>query len=169
MHKQYADKLYDVKPPQIDPGHASAADNEPDDQDIETSVQKEISKIKSQAGRRSSGTLFSPVSTGIECLFFMKTKEPVEPVSFVRSICQDARDCPDPRLRKCRYINRLTPVTDTDKATDNGILRVASSVLVPWFALNGGAVEAVSEISKLEGTESIPACTVCCPPGGSKS
>lgn len=105
-------------------------------QDIEASIEAELHALKAKpkpppADRR----YFTPISTGVECLFFMKTIKPIEPGKLVRKMCEDARDCPDPRLRKCRYINRLTPVFDTDKATENGVVKVASSVLPTWFTL----------------------------------
>lgn len=116
------------------------------DVDIESSIQQELSIMKAprKPGPRQT---FTPVSVGIECVFFMKTMKPVEPDAMIRKICEDAAECPDPRQRKCRYVNRLTPVFDTDKATDNGILRVARTVLAPWFGLNN-ASEDVEKASK---------------------
>lgn len=106
------------------------------DDDIESSIQREINGMKVHHQRVLVREAFSPVSVGIECVFFMKTMKPVEPTQLVRQICEDARECPDPRQRKCRYINRLTPVTDTGKATEKGIKRVARKVLTSWFSLN---------------------------------
>ncbi|KZZ93439.1 THUMP domain containing protein [Moelleriella libera RCEF 2490] len=105
-------------------------------QDIEASIEAELHAMKAKpkpppADRR----YFTPISTGVECLFFMKTIKPIEPGKLIRKMCEDARDCPDPRLRKCRYINRLTPVFDTDKATENGVVKVAGSVLPTFFTL----------------------------------
>lgn len=78
---------------------------------------------------------FTPVSAGIECLFFMKTMEPIEPGALVLKMCEDAQACLDPRSRRCKYINRLTPVFDTEKATENGINKVARGVLSSTFHL----------------------------------
>lgn len=92
----------------------------------------------------------------------MKTRKPVQPDVLARKVCEDARDCPDPRQRKCRYINRLTPVLDTDKATENGIARLARRVLAPFFSLqdeSGGDAEALGEAHD---ADSSPACTVRC-------
>lgn len=119
---------------------------------------------KGDAAETGQRHVFSVVSTGIECLFFIKTMRPVRPGDFVRNVCQDARDCPDPRQRKCKYINRLTPVFDTDKATEKGILRVARSVLAPFFTLAEGADEAASKAAAAGGDEPGPAYTVCPPP-----
>ncbi|KAL3952326.1 THUMP domain-containing protein [Purpureocillium lilacinum] len=129
--EEYGETLYDIKPPR-----AAEADEETDaEEDIEASIQKELDAIKGDDNKPKVRQIFSPVSAGIECLFFMKTMEPVQPGEFVLKICRDARDCPDPRQRKVKYINRLTPVFNTDKATEKGIVRVARSVLAPFFTL----------------------------------
>lgn len=92
----------------------------------------------------------------------MKTMDPIDPDRLVRQMCQDAKACPDPRQRKTRYVNRLTPVMDTDKATENGIDRVARAVLASHFTLNPVLGEEGAE--KAEGAESVedsaPGCTV---------
>jgi tRNA acetyltransferase TAN1 len=93
----------------------------------------------------------------------MKTVKPIEPLQLVTKICQDAKDCPDPMQRKTKYINRLTPVFDTDRATDKGIERVARSVMSPHFELkkepgdDAPTAEAVSSNEEAAGSAS---CTV---------
>ncbi|GAB0136028.1 hypothetical protein EsDP_00004345 [Epichloe bromicola] len=105
-----------------------------EDEDIEASIEAELSGLKSQQ-KVKSRQIFTPVSAGIECLFFMKTMEPVEPVALAQKMCEDAQACADPTNRRCKYINRLTPVSDTEKATENGINKVARTVLSSWFHL----------------------------------
>lgn len=100
--------------------------------------------------------VFSFVQTSIECVFFMKTMDPVDPERLVRQMCQDAKACPDPRQRKTKYVNRLTPVMDTDKATETGIERVARAVLASHFTLNPAEKAEGAESSE----DSTPGCTV---------
>lgn len=88
----------------------------------------------------------------------MKTMEPVQPGEFVLKICRDARDCPDPRQRKVKYINRLTPVFNTDKATEKGIVRVARSVLAPFFTLTPEEDDGATQAPQAESDGT--ACTV---------
>lgn len=141
---------------------ATAGDEDQEGRDIESSIQQELSSMK-ESQKPKSRQLFSPIPVNLECLFFMKTMKPVQPGAFVRKICEDARQCPDPRQRKCKYINRLTPVFDTDKATEKGIVRVARTVLSSWFALTG---ESEGEASKTvvgpQADESTLAYTVRC-------
>ena len=63
--------------------------------------------------------------------------------------------------RKTKYINRLTPIFDTDKATESGIDRVARTVLEPWFELKPEAGDDTEKVVEPQGDgESASACTV---------
>ncbi|KAK2612136.1 hypothetical protein QQS21_001866 [Conoideocrella luteorostrata] len=128
---EYAKTLYGIESPTHDVENVEEGET----QDVEASIEAELNNLKSRETVKMSQT-FTPVSAGIECLFFMKTMKPIEPGVLAKKMCEDARDCPDPRKRKCKYINRLTPVFDMEKATENGITKVARAVLLPWFNLN---------------------------------
>lgn len=118
--------------------------------DIEASIEKELAAMKAPRQRSTKNGVFTPINAGIECVFFMKTVKPVEPDALVRKICEDAKRCPDPRERKCKYINRLTPVFNTDKATEKGIERVARQVLAPFFDLVPATQSDVSDAARNE-------------------
>ena len=64
-------------------------------------------------------------------MIFFRTRSPIEPVSFVHSICQDIADGAQPR--NLRYVKRLTPITAYEKATTQGLAIVAKQVLAPHF------------------------------------
>ncbi|EXV06243.1 THUMP domain protein [Metarhizium robertsii] len=127
---EYGKTMYGIEPPANDDEIAQGDEH----QDIEASIEAELSSMKS-GGKADTNQTFKPVSSGVECLFFMKTMDPVQPGSLAKKMCEDARDCQDQRQRKCKYINRLTPVVNMDKATDKGIAKVARAVLSPWFEL----------------------------------
>jgi hypothetical protein len=96
-----------------------------------------------------------PIRLNVDCLLFVKTQPPVNPVEFVKRICEDAaklsassesNGCGDAVVSKnpetktmfrCRYVNRLTPVSATGKATEQGLIEVARKVLGEWFDLSG--------------------------------
>jgi tRNA acetyltransferase TAN1 len=78
---------------------------------------------------------FIKVRVDIDCVFFVKTRSPVQPVELCRRICEDAKACLNPMERKTKYINRLTPVTAMDKASEKGIERAARQALSQWFKL----------------------------------
>ena len=78
---------------------------------------------------------FQVVTTSVDCVFFLRTRPPVDPVRLVRAICADAVVAATPSARRCRYLNRLTPVLRMGRATEAGIERVVREVLAPWFQL----------------------------------
>lgn len=66
-----------------------------------------------------------------QCLVFFQTQDPVEPVSFIRAICEDL----DSELTRAhsRFVQRLTPMTLMGKATETGLAKLARDVLAPHF------------------------------------
>ncbi|KAL7932403.1 hypothetical protein V8C35DRAFT_306965 [Trichoderma chlorosporum] len=142
---EYGEKLYGIKPP-VDETEPKSGD---EDEDIEASIQKELEAMKAPKQPQARG-VFSPVSVAIECVFFMKTMRPVDPCHLVLEICRDAQKCESPKDRKCKYINRLTPVVDTEKASERGVLRVARKVLASSFELNEEEKEKEGEEDKPE-------------------
>ncbi|KAM0348328.1 hypothetical protein ACHAPU_004296 [Fusarium lateritium] len=143
---EYGESLFGVKPPKED------GDDEDDENagDIEASIEKELASL-TQPKPKTKQT-FTPIGTGLDCVFFMKTVKPVEPLKFVTKVSQDAKDCPDPMQRKTKYINRLTPIFDTDKATDKGIERVARTVMGPHFELKSESGDDVATEEEGEGS-----------------
>ncbi|KAM6536585.1 hypothetical protein FALCPG4_002577 [Fusarium falciforme] len=137
---EYGESLFGIKPPAED-GEGEEEDEEP--KDIEASIQQELAGMG--AKKPKTKQFFTPISTNLDCVFFMKLQKPAEPLEMVKRICQDAKDCPDPRQRKVKYINRLTPVFDTDRATDKGIERVARTVMAPFFELKSESGEDTTE------------------------
>jgi tRNA acetyltransferase TAN1 len=135
---QYGKEMYGIEPPSTEkkPSADGGDDEEEDeeDEDIEKAIARELQDMKASQ-KPKTRQVFTAVTVGLECLFFMKTMAPVDPVALALKICQDASACADPRQRRCKYVNRLTPVTHTDKSTDNGIDRVAGNALGQWFEL----------------------------------
>ncbi|CEI40173.1 hypothetical protein FVEN_g1343 [Fusarium venenatum] len=153
---EYGESLFGVQAPKED----GEGDDDEEGGDIEASIEKELASL-AQPKPKTKQT-FTAIGTGLDCVFFMKTVKPIEPLQLVTKICQDAKDCPDPMQRKTKYINRLTPVFDTDKATDNGIERVARSVMGPHFELKkepGEDVPTAEAVSSNEETAGSAGCT----------
>lgn len=122
--------MYGIKRPA---GEAEEKDEEDGPEDIEASIKAELDGMKEK--RPAELKTFSIIPAEVECLFFVKTQAPVDPVEFVRKVCIDARDCDDIMKRKVKYINRLSPVVSMEKATENGLLRVARRVMGSHFGL----------------------------------
>lgn len=64
-------------------------------------------------------------------MVFFKTIAPVEPVSFVQKICEDA--LANPTHKRTRTAKRLAPMSLMGKATMEGLESVAREVLKPSF------------------------------------
>jgi tRNA acetyltransferase TAN1 len=86
-------------------------------------------------------------------LLFVKTKPPVEPVGFVKRICEDTKSGKGPTHLRSRYVNRLTPSTLVGKATEQGIVELARKVLSPWFDLSGKKAETGTKAAEGAGAD----------------
>ncbi|KAL8926512.1 MAG: hypothetical protein Q9208_002839 [Pyrenodesmia sp. 3 TL-2023] len=97
--------------------------------DIEADINMEVKVIQSSNSKQDA--LFVPVKIDVQCVLFFKTREPVEPVSFVHRICDDASK--DKLLKRTRFVKRLTPMTRMGKANEKSLEDVAKAVLGPVF------------------------------------
>jgi tRNA acetyltransferase TAN1 len=103
------------------------ANAEPSSANIESEINAEVAEMQ----HPSSAQLFTPIRVDIECVVFFKTVAPVEPVSFVKRICEDA--LASPSRKRTRYTKRLSPITLMGRATEEGMEKVARAVLEPYF------------------------------------
>ncbi|KAH6844878.1 hypothetical protein B0I37DRAFT_378572 [Chaetomium sp. MPI-CAGE-AT-0009] len=128
LFSEYAEKLYDIKSvheAQLDrDGEDDAAED-----DIEAAIKREVAALTAKPTTTSDGTSpeggnrMTPLKMNVDCLLYVKTQPPVDPVGFVRRICEDARRCGElPGLMRCRYVNRLTPISVMGKASENGLV-----------------------------------------------
>ncbi|KAJ4365867.1 hypothetical protein N0V83_008489 [Neocucurbitaria cava] len=122
LFQEYATKLYGAAN-----GIADDNDSDSDGGDIEAEINKELADIR----KPTTKPLFASIKLDTQCLIFFRTRSPVEPVSFVHSICKDIADGAQPR--NLRYVKRLTPITAYEKATTQGLESVAKQVLAPHF------------------------------------
>lgn len=144
--------MYSIKPPSEEAEKAALASQ--DKGDISDAVAAELEDLKAEPKKSKADYAFLPVRSGIECVFFMKTRAPVEPVPFVDRICDEVLASEGAVERKLRHINRLTPVVVIGKALDNGVEKVAREVLGGCLELKADDGEAVGERAE------IPAHTV---------
>jgi len=74
-------------------------------------------------------------------VIFFRTRPPIEPVSFVRTICEDIRK----GARKLHFhsVKRLTPMTLIGKANEHGLHDIAQRVLAPHFHQDGSSEKKV--------------------------
>ncbi|KAI1495657.1 hypothetical protein F5X99DRAFT_114396 [Biscogniauxia marginata] len=126
--EEYGEKLYGIKPG----GASEVADEGGDEGDIEASIKNEIEALK--PANKPKDALFEPMRMNLDCLLFMRTRPPVDPIALVHEICKDASKATKWRSR---FINKFTPITLTGKATEKGVEEVAREVLRKHFRLAG--------------------------------
>ena len=136
------------------------------EEDIEAAIQREVAALTAKpaaaaaaaaggdGGDGGNDNRMTPVKMNVDCLLFVKTQPPVEPVAFVRRICEDAKRCGEiPGLMRCRYVNRLTPVSVMGRATEQGLVEVAREALGGWFDLSGKRSAGAGTGTEVERTE----------------
>jgi len=151
---------------------APAEDDE--EEDIEASVKRELDAMKATGKEaKAAGRIFTPVKMNVACLLFVRTRSPVEPVQFVKRICQDAKS--GEQRTRSRYVNRLVPMTAVGKATEQGLVDLARKVLGEVFDLRGEKTDgdataagvqdqgnsADDGTAKKDGSDGPAPCSVC--------
>lgn len=96
---------------------------------------------------------FEPVNLGLECVLFMRTRAPVEPVSLAKEIAADAAAIGSRKRWHSRFIHKITPISYLGRANVTGVEEVAKKVLSGSFQLVG----------EEEGEEEVKECTVRMP------
>lgn len=155
---QYGKKLYGIDLP--DEAAAGEDEDEGGADDIEASIQKELEGMK--PANRPKDPPFETVRSGLDCLFFLRTRPPVDPIEFARQVCLDAAKPAAPPMEEgnegengdvvgrgsssaatavgiSRFVNRFTPVTVLGRATDKSLDELARKVLAEHFRLADGS------------------------------
>jgi len=109
----------------------NAEDQEPED--IEAAIEKEIAALK--PANKPKDSPFDLLRMNVDCVLFMRTRPPVDPLCLVREICQDASVSADRSQWRSRFINKLTPISYTAKATEKGLEELVERILPEHFQL----------------------------------
>ncbi|KAI8142162.1 hypothetical protein BJV82DRAFT_669826 [Fennellomyces sp. T-0311] len=123
LFDEYAKKMYPD-----DEAKAQGSEEE-EELDLEAQVAKELAELK-QPVKDNNRSLFSNISTNMDCVLFIRTRAPVEPVPFVHRILTDLKNN---KQQRTRYTSRLLPVENTCHANLNAIEKMAESILGPKF------------------------------------
>ncbi|KAH0084662.1 hypothetical protein KCU96_g10654, partial [Aureobasidium melanogenum] len=126
LFNEYAQLLYGDELA-AEAGAAGSDDDGDGEINIEAEIQQELAGMR----KPQEKPLFWSIKLDVQCVIFFKTRAPVEPVSFVRRICEDAAKENAPK--RTRFCNRLTPMTLMGKATEDGLEKTAKEVLAPHF------------------------------------
>ncbi|KAK6454210.1 thump domain-containing protein [Scheffersomyces xylosifermentans] len=103
-------------------------DNKPNDLSIEEQIKRELSEMNE--AKDSKKELLKPIELDCECLVFIKTRRPVDPVELVRRICEESYNL---NIKTTRYTQKLTPITYSVTPTMEEVKKMAKKVLAPHF------------------------------------
>ncbi|KAI7881480.1 hypothetical protein K492DRAFT_146110 [Lichtheimia hyalospora FSU 10163] len=120
MFEQYAAEMY----PEAFNENNQDEDDE-DEDDIEAAIQKEVAQLKKGKKRK-----FIKTSTNMDCVLFIETRDPIEPVPFVHHILSDLAKT---QRKRTRYVSRLLPVQTTCNANLPAIEQTSKPILAPKF------------------------------------
>ncbi|KAI0388709.1 hypothetical protein F5Y17DRAFT_470250 [Xylariaceae sp. FL0594] len=112
-------------------GGSGAAGQEPED--IEAAIEKEIAALK--PANKPKGGSFDLLRMNVDCVLFMRTRPPVDSLRLVHEICRDASIAAERSQWRSRFINKLTPISYTAKATEKGLEELVEKILPEHFQL----------------------------------
>ncbi|ODQ64840.1 hypothetical protein NADFUDRAFT_47403 [Nadsonia fulvescens var. elongata DSM 6958] len=143
MFNEYAEKFYGTTTatPKVKYGVDAEADSESEEEieeelSIEDAIAREVNEIKQSTKvtglNKNSKVLpvFTPISVGCECVLFIRTRKPVDPVDFSLRLCREMKESGSKRTR---YTQRLIPVSLTATGNLDELSKLADIVLKPHF------------------------------------
>ncbi|KAI8096477.1 uncharacterized protein BX664DRAFT_258908 [Halteromyces radiatus] len=130
LFNQYADQFYPETISlyqQKDEENDKNEEEEKDEGDLEASIAKELEGLKDTKNNKER---FTNISTGTDCMLFIKTCPEIEPAQFVHDILTDMAE---KQIKKTRCISRILPVQRTCSANIPEMERVSKLVIHPQF------------------------------------
>ncbi|KAF9914593.1 THUMP domain-containing protein 1 [Lobosporangium transversale] len=114
---EYAEKLY------------GSGSNEEVDEDENESIEDAIAREVAQAKKTKGGRQFLPLSTGTDCVIFIRAME-IEPSSLCHYVLSELQKS---GTKRTRYCQRFIPVEETSYANMDDIKVMMERVLKPYF------------------------------------
>ncbi|KAK5963061.1 putative tRNA acetyltransferase PWA37_004762 [Arxiozyma heterogenica] len=107
-----------------------------EDLSIEEQLKKELANMRkpqqSKTKDEKKKDILQLIDLNCECMIFFKTRRPIVPEKFVKRIMEDLSD-PNDKLKRTRYIQRLTPITNSCSASMEQMIKLANQILAPHF------------------------------------
>ncbi|CAO3675436.1 unnamed protein product [Umbelopsis vinacea] len=129
LFNEFADQLYPSSAPKEEKEEKDDADEE---EDIEAMIAKEVATMSNKQPK--SQKRFANIQTDTDCVIFIRTNSPVEPVSFVHHILKDIQQT---KNKRTRFTSRLLPVQKTCHSNMPEITKLAEELLKPHFHTPG--------------------------------
>lgn len=103
---------------------------------IEEELQQELEGLKNHkttiVDTKKNKPILEQLDLQTECLVFVKTRKPIVPEKFVHRIIRDLADPHDLRKRT-RFVQKLTPITDSCHASIEELAKLCERVLPQHF------------------------------------
>ncbi|KAI5949555.1 hypothetical protein KGF54_005432 [Candida jiufengensis] len=100
---------------------------------IEDKIKAELSELEETTKNKNSN-LLQPSKLDCECVIFIKTKKPIDPVKLVTDL---SKECYESGIKNTRYIQKLTPISDSCSATSENptiqLKLLSEKILKPHF------------------------------------
>ena len=116
--------------------HGDSGKEDEEEMSIEEQLKKELADItkprQSKTKDERKKEILQPIDLNCECMIFFKTRRPIVPEKFVKRIIEDLSD-PNDKLKRTRYIQRLTPITNSCSASMEQMIKLAKEVLARYF------------------------------------
>lgn len=116
--------------------NTSDEEEKEEDLSIEEQLKKELANMKkpqqSKTKDEKKKDILQLIDLNCECMIFFKTRCPIVPERFVKRIIEDLSE-PNDKLKRTRYIQRLTPITNSCSASMEQMIKLAKQVLAPHF------------------------------------
>ncbi|CAM0141273.1 hypothetical protein VKS41_004024 [Umbelopsis sp. WA50703] len=123
MFNHFADQLY----PDTEAEGAEKSDEDDEEQDIEAAIAKEVNTMSKKP---KSEKRFANITTDTDCVAFIRTNPPVNPVDLVHHIMLDIKATQN---KRARFISRLLPIEKSCNSNEPEIIRMAQELLKPHF------------------------------------
>ncbi|KAK9761641.1 hypothetical protein K7432_013310 [Basidiobolus ranarum] len=120
---EYADKLYSSEKTDT----AEESKEEPQEISVEDEIANELAEMKKTAHKDKR---FANLNTQVDCVVFIKAKEPVVPTDLAAYILKDLKET---GVKKTRFSLRLIPISNTCYANMNDIEATMKKLLAPHF------------------------------------
>lgn len=103
---------------------------------IEDQINKELAELKKDKKPKTKDErkkdILQFIDLDCECVVFCKTRKPIEPETFIAKIMEELAD-PNNKLKRTRYVQKLTPVTNSCSNSMEQLIKLADEVLKPHF------------------------------------
>lgn len=136
LQEIYGDQLKELEKANNEDGDEVKEDVVEEELSIEDQIKQELSEMKASTNPVSKDDkkkeLLHFIDLNCECVVFCKTRKPIIPEEFVQNIMDELLD-PNNMVKRTRYVQKLTPITNSCSATMEQILKLAEKTIAPHF------------------------------------